>query len=173
MKWCALPLYLLLIACATKDAAVPDNCLDANAVAQLLRKLELPRTWLHLDAAAVSSLTGVSAANGMTTIERIPATGSCRCCVTFIYDNRQRVQQLVIIRSGLTRASARQLARDVIKALDLPPADVAAPGDETALYRWNVPNRPGEQLALDITANEETAAGTTFKAALAVIGRTD
>jgi hypothetical protein len=124
---------------------------------------------MDLDASAVASLTGIGATNGMTTVERVPSTGACRCCITFFYDGKGRLRELVIIRDLPSTAAGRQLGEDIKNALDLPPPDLSAPGPDVALYRWDVPTSPGEQIGLDISVH---AGRPTFRAAIVVLGRT-
>jgi len=165
-----LYLLLLLAGCATTTGDVAD-CLGTNRIVNLLQNLHISETRLHLDSADVARLTGASSRNGLATIERVPPMGICRCCVTFFYDESARVRELVIMRQLATRTAARQLAHEVVRAINLPPADVSTPGEDVALYRWNTRDDPHEQLALDISITDEPDGKITFRAALSVIGR--
>jgi hypothetical protein len=161
---------VLFLAACTLRSSPPPSCSPDESLLTLVHALRVNETYLHLTSADISRFTGIELERDMTSVERQPSTGECYCCTTFNYDSSGYVRDLVIIRHTRSLGAASKLAERVIRASDLPPADASAPGDIVALYRWNVPDQKGRQLALDISIDDESD-GARVRIVFALIGR--
>ena len=168
MRWLALLVASCLVGGCKSSAPVNASCLPNAEVIELVRSLRVQQTWMLLDAAYVESLTGAQLSRGMATVERVPLSNACRCCITVLFDEAGRTREFIIIRELVSLSEARDFARELVSALNLPTPDVSAPGEDVALYRWNIPGHVGEQLGLDISIAGEKP---IVRAAIVVFGR--